>query len=511
VNSTFYDYRRSFVATFLALFIVLNLGATQSSQREEDRISRENQAVLDRITADSLRGHLSFIASDLLEGRDTPSRGLEIASEYIAAQFRRAGLEPLGDDGYFQTANMLETVPQLIGFSLVISRKEGDIEVGPEQVTMFLDEGLNVSRAKLFKVNSDDPATIASLTPDQVGGQVIIAERSRSGWGDVLEKLYALKPSLIIRVSRQMVRSDGVATRRLIDPERREAEKPPANAPVLAVVNQNVLDFFDETKTGLTGATVSLRAPAAVEKPVKLRNVIGLLRGSDPALRGTYVFVTAHYDHLGVDRSGRIYNGANDNGSGTVTVMELASAIASRATHPRRGVVFMTFFGEEKGAIGSEYYVRRPVLPIEKTVADVNLEQLGRTDSLEGPQVASATLTGFDFTDMTATFIAAGKLTGIRMYKHERFSDRYFNYSDNRPFAEQGIPAQTLGVLFQYPDYHDVGDKANKIDYDNMAKVDRLVALGLLMIADAPGAPRWNEASPRTTPYVQAWKLRHPQ
>jgi hypothetical protein len=120
-------------------------------------------------------------------------------------------------------------------------------------------------------------------------------------------------------------------------------------------------------------------------------------------------------------------------------------------------------------------------------------------------------LTGFDFTDMTATFIAAGKLTGIRMYKHERFSDRYFNYSDNRPFAEQGIPAQTLGVLFQYPDYHEVGDKANKIDYDNMAKVDRLVALGLLMIADAPGAPRWNEASPRTTPYVQAWKLRHTQ
>ena len=66
-------------------------------------------------------------------------------------------------------------------------------------------------------------------------------------------------------------------------------------------------------------------------------------------------------------------------------------------------------------------------------------------------------------------------------------------------------------MLFQYPDYHDVGDKANKIDYDNMAKVDRLVALGLLMIADAPGAPRWNEASQRTTPYVQAWKLRHPQ
>src|SRR5262249_42490866 len=147
----------------------------------------------------------------------------------------------------------------------------------------------------------------------------------------------------------------------------------------------------DETKPGLTGATVSLRAPAAAEKPVKLRNVIGLLRGSDPVLKDSYVFLTVHYDHLGMDRRGRIYNGANDNGSGTVSVMELASAIASRATRPRRSVVFMTFFGEEKGDVGSDYYARHPIVPIEQTVANVNLEQVGRTDSLEGPQVASAT------------------------------------------------------------------------------------------------------------------------
>jgi len=192
-----------------------------------------------------------------LEGRDSPSRGLEIASEYIAAQFRRAGLEPVGDDGYFQTANILMAVPQPAGFSLVISRKEGEIEVGPEQVTMALDTGLDLSRAKLFKVDSNDPASGASLTPEQAGGEVIITERARRGWRDVLERQSALKASLILLVSRQMLRSDGVASRRLIDPARREAPYPSPFAPFMYVVNQNLLNFYDEAPKGPARATVS--------------------------------------------------------------------------------------------------------------------------------------------------------------------------------------------------------------------------------------------------------------
>src|SRR5262249_55271804 len=275
------------------------------------------QAALDRISADSLRGHLSFIASDLLEGRNTPSRGLDIAAEYIAAQFRRAGLEPAGDAGskdYFQTSEW---------------------SVGPVKdnvVELAVDEGKQKMRAR--------------------AGQ-------------------------------------------------------------LTALGVNV----EQKSDGADGANGS-----SEKSVVKLRNVVGLLRGSDPALKESYVIVSAHYDHIGVRPSGegdRINNGANDDGSGTVSVIELASALASLKQRPKRSVVFIAWFGAEKGLQGSRYYARHPVIPLEKTVAMVNLEQLGRTDDSEGPRPNSATLTGFDFTDLGPIFRAAGEKTGVDVYKHE--------------------------------------------------------------------------------------------
>jgi len=300
-------------------------------------LSDTQRAVLNRISAQSLAGHLWFLASDLLEGRDTPSRGLDVAAEYIAAQFRRAGLDPAGAAGYFQT---------------------------------------------------------------------------------------------------------GIA-----------------------------------------------------------KNVVAVLRGSDPRLRDTCVVLSAHYDHLGV-RGGQIYNGANDDGSGTVSVIEIASALATLNPHPKRTVVFVTFYGEERGELGSQYFVRHPVCPT--TIADLNLEQLGRTDSTEGPRMASAALTGFDFTGISQVMEAAGEATGIRIYNDPRNGDAFFRASDNASFADVGIPSTTLAVTFIFPDYHRPGDKWPKIDYANMAKVDRAVALGLMLLAGDAEPPHWNTANPKTARYARA-------
>jgi Zn-dependent M28 family amino/carboxypeptidase len=222
--------------------------------------------------------------------------------------------------------------------------------------------------------------------------------------------------------------------------------------------------------------------------------------------------VSAHHDHLGTrpELAGdNIFNGANDDGSGTVSVIELASAFATLRQRPRRSIVFMTFFGEEKGLMGSRYYGRHPVFPIDKTVADINLEQVGRTDSSEGPQLANASLTGFDYSNVGAILEAAGKLTGIKVYKHEQNSDAFFDRSDNQALADQGVPAHTLCTAFVYPDYHGVGDHWEKIDYANMEKVDRMVALALVMIANNSEAPKWNEANPKTARYVKAWNDHH--
>src|SRR6185295_14202810 len=255
----------------------------------------------------------------------------------------------------------------------------------------------------------------------------------------------------------------------------------------------------------------TLKLPAPVEKPVKVRNVIGLLRGSDPVLKDTYVLVTAHYDYLGMrpgNSGDNIFNGANDDGSGTVSVIELASALATLKERPKRSLIFMTVFGEEKGLLGSRYYGRHPLFPIEKTVADVNLEQVGRTDSDEGPQLSNASMTGIDYSDVGLIFKAAGEMTGIKVYKHERNSDAFFGRSDNQALADQGVPAHTLSVAYGYPDYHGLGDHWDKIDYANMAKVNRSVAVGLAMIANNPQEPKWNEANPKTERYIKAWRAR---
>ncbi|MET0288796.1 MAG: M28 family peptidase, partial [Pseudoxanthomonas sp.] len=203
------------MTTFTTLRVALLAAAlaVSTAQAAEPKLSAEQTGLLSSISADNMRGHLSFLASDALEGRGTPSRGLDIAAEYIAAQFRAAGLEPLGDDGYFQTADWREIAP----------------------------------------------------------------ERERAKF-------------------------------------------------------------------------------AGAREPLTVRNVVGVLRGSDPELSKTYILVTAHYDHVGIragDGSDSIYNGANDDGSGTVSVIELARAFSAQKVRPKRSIVFMTVFGEEHGLVGS--------------------------------------------------------------------------------------------------------------------------------------------------------------
>ena len=511
-------------SVMLLAISVFSLSAYQSTPRPSVMTADVKEA-LDRISADSLRGHLSFIASDALEGRNTPSRGLDIAAEYIAAQFRRAGLEAAGDDGYFQNAGWVMSERNMDDFELKIRNRKEAISVGKGQVSLSPDGPLNLSRAKMIKVDSKDAAAIAALKPERMEGKVVITEfpnrrrEDRARWMESLgaqnefaAKMSALKVALILSVDRLNAAGSGAGQGRLIDPENRRPVNAVARAPLITVHDSKVVNLYDTMKPGVSSADVTLKLPAAVERPVRLRNVIGLLRGSDPALKDTYVLVTAHYDHLGVrpgNEGDNILNGANDDGSGTASVIELAAALATLKERPKRSLVFMAFFGEEKGLLGSRYYARHPAFPIERTVADVNLEQVGRTDSDEGAQLSRVSMTGFDFSDMGLIFKAAGEVTGVNFYKHEPNSDAFFGRSDNQALADRGVPSHTLCVAYVYPDYHGAGDHWDKIDYANMAKVGRSVALGLLMMADNPQAPKWNEANPKAARYVKAWKELH--
>lgn len=484
--------------TILWALVALGLGAAQPADTPFT-YTPAIQAALGRISADSLKGNLSFIASDLLEGRDTPSRGLDIAAEYIAAQFRRAGLEPAGDDGYFQTAGFLLRRPKPESFELKLESSKETVTVRDE-VALQSAGALAIERAPFVRTALDDSAPLPK--PEEVAGKVLFAGPGSRPTFRRIRALRALKPALLVLLDASGYYVRNAPPHRLLDPEERADTAPfiIVHSPALSTAVENIQD-----------ARVSVRVDGPEETPVKLRNVIGVLRGSDPVLRDTYVLVTAHYDHIGVKPNCApgdcIFNGANDDGSGTVSVIELARALAGLQPRPRRSIVFMTVFGEEEGGYGARYYTRHPIFPLRKTVADVNLEQLGRTDASDGPQVGTATFTGFDFSDIPKVFQAAGELTGVKVYKTAS-SDDYFSRSDNQSFANAGIPAHTMCVAYEYPDYHGLGDSWDKIDYANMAKVDRMVALGVIMLADSP-EPHWNAADPKVTSYLKAWRERH--
>src|SRR5262249_47950199 len=157
------------------------------------------------------------------------------------------------------------------------------------------------------------------------------------------------------------------------------------------------------------------------------------------------------YDHLGMNpnlEGDKIFNGANDDASGTSSLIEIAGALTALDEKPKRTIVFVTVFGEEVGGLGARWYTGHPIFPLAKTVADINLEQLGRTDDSEGPKPLQFNLTGFDYTDIAATFLKAGGETGIQVIKHEKNSDSFFSRSDNATFADAGIPSTTLSVSY---------------------------------------------------------------
>ncbi len=471
-----------FFVTLLAPIITLS----PSLFGADAKLPPEMQSLVNHISAASLRGHLSFISSDLLEGRMTPSRGLDLAAEYIAAQFRRAGLEPIGDDGYFQTATLAVREPNWTGFEMSITAGGKTVKIEKEDVYLLPERPLSLDNIPMVAWGGGTPS------PEQINGKVVYVGDLRAARG-----LRGYQPALVF-----VANTSGAPQPALVDPEVN------SRRPAMSILSRG--DVGELLKD--PGARVTLHMAASVDHQVKVRNVAAVLRGSDPALRDTYVMLTAHYDHIGTRTTGedRIFNGANDDGSGTVSVIEIANALASMRPRPKRSVLFVTFFGEELGSVGAKYYGRHPLVPLAKTIADLNLEQIGRTDAANGKQISNASVTGFDFSDLPQVLMEEGQRVGVKVYKDEQASDAFFSRSDNQPLADAGIPAHTLCVAFEFPDYHQVGDHWQKIDYDNMAKVDRAVALGLLHLASDAPPPKWNESNSAAKKYVDAAKKLHP-
>lgn len=453
--------------------MILLVALVAVAARPVGELAPAEQAAIDRISADSLRKNLMYLASDEMEGRLTPSPGLDRAADYIAEQFRRTGLEPpAADHSYYQTAQFDRATFDTTGFRLVLRSGEKQIEVPATAARPRSLAALDFT---------DAPVTVLpgnGVIPP-VAGLIVAGSLERYGDDVLLEELQSRKPSMILlfgKPGRSRPAGDFLE------------DASQHHAPVIRIRDASALAFVSRNRNFT--ATVHLAAPAV--KQVLLRNVVALLPGSDPALRDQYVLLTAHYDHLGRSPKG-IFYGANDNASGTVSVIEIASALAALHPRPRRSILFMAFFGEEEGLLGAYYYAHNPLVPLEKTVADINLEQMGRTDEQSGTRLNSFFFTGPSFSNLAATMSAAAKAEGVTTWTLED-ADDYFARSDNYALAQRGVVAHTIAVAAEFPDYHALGDKPDKIDYANMAKVDRGVAAGILRVADDPATPRWSNA-----------------
>jgi peptidase M28-like protein len=216
-------------------------------------------------------------------------------------------------------------------------------------------------------------------------------------------------------------------------------------------------------------------------------NLIGVVRGSDPALRDQIVVIAAHYDHLGIGRpvnGDSIYNGADDDASGVTAVLEIARSMIA-GTHPKRTVVFITTTGEEEGTLGTQWYVKHPEFPLSKMVAEMEVEMIGRPDSLAGGP-GKGWLTGYDRSTMGDMLKAAGVPIVADPYPQMHFFER----SDNIVFAQMGIPAHTLSSYNLHSDYHRPSDEVSRIDFAHVTGVIRAGAMAARILADGP-APTW--------------------
>lgn len=248
--------------------------------------------------------------------------------------------------------------------------------------------------------------------------------------------------------------------------------------------------------------------PRENEVKVRAENVLGFLEGSDPVLKNEILVITAHYDHIGLTSSGtdKVNNGADDDGSGTTAVLMIADAFvkAKKAGKgPKRSILFMTVVGEEKGLLGSEWYSEHPVLPLEKTITDLNIDMIGRVDKAHEHKPDYVYIIGSDMlsSDLNAVGIKANE-ENIKMNLDMKYNNRtdpnqFYYRSDHYNFAKHGIP-----VIFYFSgvhaDYHRPGDEISKIDFDLLSKRAQLVYFTAWELANSASRPAVDKNSDGT-------------
>ncbi len=550
----------------LVLSLVFIFPVTVFSQ-----LNKDNKAGFESIKKGDLKAQLKFIASDYTEGRETTSRGYDLAAKYAESLFTMWGVSPGGDarrdrSGKITSRSYFQTVP----FEHVISTKESSVKVKSDKNGLVSErifngnvdfrrynrknESLNIEKEIVFAgyglgekdfdefAGIDVKDKLAIIIMDSPGTTDKESEfykkykEKRSGWYPkvmgILKEKGAAGALFVYSVTNE--RPFGVRYnknkpwRNLRFAKHYEGDVPIEPRPTLALISgmasrPSVLDIdishkvvsaileqsgytleelqkkIDTTQKPFsfpvenTTFTVSSKVETEV---LNCKNVVGYVEGSDPKLKDELVVIGAHLDHVG-KRSGQIYNGADDNGSGSVGVMEIAEAFSILKKKPRRTTVFCLWTGEEHGLYGSTYFTEHPLKPIEKVVFYLNFDMIGRNKgnkdenknvaftviSSESPEIKEINEEGMkDVPDLKVDVKVKPKITGG---------------TDYTPFTNKGIPVQGFNVGFT-EDYHQITDHINKINFEKMENIVRLGFLNLYQIANKKSRLKFEKDKPVT-------------
>ncbi len=494
------------------LFLILSIPFVNSLAQ-----SNVPSDVLEQITADKVSSHINLLASDALLGRDTPSAGLDSAAAYIVSKFRKYGLQPVNGSFLYPvpliikslgTDNVLEIDRAGIVQKLKIKSQfipfENSANDSATGTLLFAGYGITAP-----EYNYDDYEDV------DAAGKIVLVMQHEPGEEDAASVFNGKDPtkySSIVYKMENAIQHGATGVLVITGPLHHLMINPrgypwpslskiiPDDALPLILKDKDekalpIVHVGKEFMNMLFGSVDSLKSLQAymdhnmrpqskefpdiqvkmktniIETQIKSDNVIGLLPGSDPELKNEYLVIGAHYDHLGfsdehAEGEDYIYNGADDNASGTAGVLLLAEAFVKAETSPKRSVLFMTFSGEEKGLFGSTAYARDPSVPLENTIAMLNLDMISRNhpDTL---QIRGAALSP----DLTEIVKNENRSIGFELLLDKSKS---VSGSDHVPFYNRNIP-----VIFfftgTHDDYHTVRDNPDAIDADKAAQVIRLV------------------------------------
>lgn len=476
------------------------------------------------ITAADLRTHLSVLASDEYEGRETGQKGQKMAAEYIANFFRTTGIPAQADGSWYQQVKLVKISGGTSVFEVAGSGSTASFTPQTDYFYASSTPKTAITTSELYFAGYgiDDPKYSDYAAHDSAfyKGKVLIVLDGEPQNGGVFTVSGDAKPGKWTKQRRaklQAAKDYGVsalivvpadyakskeAAQHMIEGYSLLLDEPGAgndpNPPVFymseAAVNtilttagekQSITDL--KNSINATGKPVNLSAQVTTvitvtrnEEKISTENVLGYVEGTD--LKDEVVVVTAHYDHLG-KHDGKVFNGADDDGTGTVAVMELAQAFMKAkqdGNGPRRSMLFMTVTGEEKGLLGSAWYTHHPVYPLEKTMCDLNIDMIGRVDEEHSADSNYVYIIGSDkISPDLKKSIEANNKKYVNMKLDYRFDDpndpnMFYQRSDHYNFAKKGIPVAFFfnGV---HADYHKETDEVSKINYSLMQKRTRLI------------------------------------